>query len=114
MQAQAAATEGEKVQEPKAAPATKKHVKASVRWLSALEVAQRYGNINEATLSRWVARSQFPEPVSFGGRLRLWDERELDEFDATRKAARDASKEAARTKRREREDRATKKARGEA
>lgn len=111
---EAQAVQGEKMQEPEAAPKPKKSTKASVRWLSSADVIERYGSISEATLARWVARSQFPEPVSFGGRLRLWDERELDEFDAKRKAARDAAKEVQRSKRREREDRDTKKARGEA
>jgi predicted DNA-binding transcriptional regulator AlpA len=118
---------GEKVREPVAPPApvaepepeaeaavvAKPKRKPSVRWVSFDEVIERYANISRATLARWIEAAQFPAPVSFAGRVRMWDERELDEYDAMRKAARDSAKEVQRAKRREREERATKKARGE-
>ncbi|PBB92127.1 transcriptional regulator [Mesorhizobium sp. WSM3864] len=44
---------------------------------------QRYGDISEQTLWRWVKKpgTTFPQPVMRLG-VRYWDEAELDRFDA--------------------------------
>ena len=83
-----------------------------VRWVKIEEVMSRY-SIDRTTVDRWIAREAFPEPVTFGIRLRLWNERELDEFDALKKKTRDSAKGVRRSKRIEREERETMKARGE-
>lgn len=104
------ANQGEPVQEP---TPRKGGRKPSARWLTLEEVMERYGNMGIATLNRWIRREVFPQGVTFGGRLRMWDERELDAFDDRARAARDAVREVKREKQRASEEKIkTKKARG--
>jgi predicted DNA-binding transcriptional regulator AlpA len=91
--------EGETMQEP-GAPRPKP-AKQSVHWVTLDDVLARYG-ISRATLDRKIALEEFPDPVKLGG-LRRWDMRELEEFEARSRAARDSMREVRRAKRRERE-----------
>lgn len=52
------------------------------RWLRAKRVRERYDDIGEVTLWRWVndPKSDFPKPVKRNG-VRYWDERTLDLYD---------------------------------
>lgn len=53
------------------------------RWVRAAAVRERFGDISEQTLWRWVNKpgATFPKPVMRLG-VRYWDEAELDRFDA--------------------------------
>jgi predicted DNA-binding transcriptional regulator AlpA len=55
----------------------------SKRYIRAKRVRQRYGDISEMTLSRWVKSPKigFPQPATQVGRFPLWDEAELDAYD---------------------------------
>lgn len=97
---------------PKIPAAVREELKDE-RWLSSAQVRARYGNIGESTLYRWVNEDAFPDATLFGARLRRWDVRELDAFDAHRKIVRDSAKSVRRAKRIEREERETRQARGE-
>jgi|GEM_PF-3857181 len=41
------------------------------RFLTATDIANEFG-ITEATLSRWVAAREFPKPLRFNLRKKLW------------------------------------------
>lgn len=58
------------------------------QYSSALKVRERYGNISEMTLWRWLADPDlnFPRPVYIRKR-RFWDDAKLDAFDAAQAAA---------------------------
>lgn len=53
------------------------------RWLTIEQVRARYGDAARSTIRRRVERGEFPAPRQFG-RLNLWDEEQLDQYDATR------------------------------
>lgn len=57
------------------------------RWVRAALVRDRYGQISEQTLWRWVndPESDFPKPVVRQG-VRFWDEASLDAYDAALEA----------------------------
>jgi predicted DNA-binding transcriptional regulator AlpA len=52
------------------------------RYLKAAKVCERYGDISDMTLWRWLKApgSKFPKPI-YVGRHRFWDEAELDAHD---------------------------------
>lgn len=52
------------------------------RWLRAKRVRERYDDIGEVTLWRWVndPKSDFPKPVKRNG-VRYWSELALDLYD---------------------------------
>ncbi|MBW7968617.1 hypothetical protein [Bradyrhizobium sp. BR 10289] len=52
-------------------------------YLSAAQVRQRYGNISDMTLWRWLKNNSFPAPRKINGR-RYWDAADLDAWDAGR------------------------------
>lgn len=51
-------------------------------WIRAAAVKQRYGDISEQTLWRWVRNSGFPKPVKILG-VRYWDVAALDRYDTS-------------------------------
>lgn len=55
------------------------------RWLSAEQVASRYG-CGRVTVYRMVKRGLIPAPVQFSGRMSRWDIQALNEADAHRTA----------------------------
>lgn len=54
------------------------------RYLTSSAVRQRYGNISNMSLWRWLADPElgFPQPIRVG-KLRLFDLEKLEHFDAT-------------------------------
>lgn len=56
------------------------------KLISAHEVRQRFGDISESTLYRWVRDGAIPRPLKINRRDRLWDARELDDFLSEKKA----------------------------
>lgn len=56
------------------------------RFLTGPQVRVRYGGITPMTLWRWQNHDEleFPKPL-FVGNLRLWDEAQLEEWEAERK-----------------------------
>lgn len=54
-------------------------------YLSAAQVRQRYGNISDMTLWRWLKNNSFPKPRKINER-RYWDATDLDAWDAGRAA----------------------------
>ena len=57
--------------------------KTQSRWLTAEQVAARYG-CGRVTVYRMVKRSLIPAPVQFSGRMSRWDIEALNAADAQR------------------------------
>jgi predicted DNA-binding transcriptional regulator AlpA len=58
------------------------------RWVGARAVRARFNDCSDMTLWRWLNNPAlgFPKPV-YHGRLRFWDEEELDAYDEKLKAS---------------------------
>jgi predicted site-specific integrase-resolvase len=53
------------------------------KWLPAKTVCNRYGDISDRTLDRWIEVGALPPPV-YIRRRRYWDEEVLNAHDAAR------------------------------
>ena len=56
------------------------------KWLTIQAVCERYNDISQRTVDRWVVSKALPPPV-YIRRRRYWDEADLDQRDEARKAA---------------------------
>ena len=72
-------------------------MKTAPRWINRRNVRERYNNISDSSLSRWIKARAFPAPEIIGVNTYLWDENVLDEYDAdpTRWKARNRSQDVA-------------------
>lgn len=62
------------------------------RFMGIGEVAERF-NVARHTISRWVERKAFPQPLRYGIRKRIWLRTEIEKYIAAAEAEKQAAEQ---------------------